>query len=176
MKKYFVFLLFLPVGSLFAQTSGVLKVSFSTSATELRNSTYAPRNCLAIWIEDQSGNFVKTLLSNAQKQRSYLTTWKESTTAAASRFNTVDAVTGATNDDHGLRNCSWDGMDFKGKLLPDGAYKLIMELTDINGAGRIYEITFKKGSNGFNQNLPDRTSFKSINLTWQPSIKSTASR
>ncbi|MBK8491329.1 MAG: hypothetical protein IPL49_10675 [Saprospirales bacterium] len=51
-------LLFLFAGALFSQTSGELSVTVTTSATP---GNFAPKNIVAIWIEDEAGNFVKTL-------------------------------------------------------------------------------------------------------------------
>ena len=47
-----------------AQTNGTLSVSVTTSST---GGNYAPRNIVAIWIEDSSGKLVKTLLAYAKE-------------------------------------------------------------------------------------------------------------
>jgi hypothetical protein len=174
MKKSIVFLtafLFAGLG-MFAQTKGVLKVTVTTAATGIAGRSYAPRNCLAIWIEDQSGKFVKTLLINAQVRKPQLNTWEASTDAAGSKYNAVDAITGATNSNHGVHICTWDGSDINGKPVPDGKYKILMELTDINGTGNCYSITFTKGNNGINKSLPDKTSFTAVMVEWAPTSKS----
>lgn len=73
-----------------SQTLGELEVSVSTAAT---GGNYAPRHVLAIWIEDDQGNFVKTLLSYASERRTHLNTWQASTNNAGTEYNTVDAIT-----------------------------------------------------------------------------------
>ncbi|MBK7407075.1 MAG: DUF2271 domain-containing protein [Saprospirales bacterium] len=125
-------LLFLFAGALFSQTSGELSVTATTSATP---GNFAPKNIVAIWIEDEAGNFVKTLLAYAQQRKTHLNTWQASTGAAGSEFNVVDAVTGATRTSHGTRSCTWNATHFSGNLVDDGTYKVWMELTDKNGTG-----------------------------------------
>jgi hypothetical protein len=157
--------------TIFTQTSGILKITVTTKATGLAGKNYAPRNCMAIWIEDQSGKFVKTLLTNAQQRRSDLNYWEASTSAAGSKFNVTDALSGATNNSHGTRTCTWDSRDVNGKLMPDGTFKVFMELTDIDDTGNCYSIAFKKGTKKINQLLPDKQSFTAVRLEWEPEVK-----
>ena len=100
-----------------AQTNGTLSVSVTTSST---GGSYAPRNILAIWIEDNSGKFVKTLLAYADKRKQHLNTWETSTTTAGSVYNSIDAITGATQSSHGTRVCSWNGTDYNKNAVADG--------------------------------------------------------
>ena len=150
-----------------AQTDGTLTVTATTSAT---GGNYAPKNIVAIWIEDQQGNFVKTLLAYAQNRRTHLNTWEASTTAAGIPFNTVDAITGATKTSHATRTCSWNGTDINGTLVADGSYRLRMELTDKNGTGNFSSFTFTKGLNPENQTPANVPSFSSISINWVPVI------
>jgi hypothetical protein len=155
--------------TIFAQTSGILKVTVTTKATGLAGRNYAPRNSMAIWIEDQSGIFIKTLLVNAQQRRMQLRRWETATNTAGYKYNAVDAVTGATNITHGTRTCSWNGTDLNGKVLPDGNYNIMMELTDIDGAGNIYAVPFNKNSKNVSFTPPDNSSFYAIKIEWEPS-------
>jgi len=150
-----------------AQTSGTLTVTATTSAT---GGNYAPKNIVAIWIEDNQGNFVKTLLAYAQNRRTHLNTWEASTTAAGSPFNAVDAITGATKTSHATRTCTWNGTDVNGMLVADGNYRLRMELTDKNGTGNFSTFTFTKGLNPENQTPANVPSFSSISINWVPVI------
>lgn len=86
-----------------AQTNGTLSVSVVISST---GGNFAHRNVLAIWIEDNIGKFVKTLLAYANSRKTHLNTWEASTTTAGSAFNSVDAITGATQSTHSTRTCS----------------------------------------------------------------------
>lgn len=148
-----------------AQTSGSLTVSVTTSNA---GGNYAPRNVIAIWIEDNSGKFVKTLLAYANSRRTHLNNWETTSTSAGVAFNTVDAVSGATQNSHGTRTCSWNGTDFSGKLVADGEFKLRMELTDKNSTGNISSFSFTKGSSNLILNPANVPSFSSISLSWKP--------
>lgn len=169
MKKiYFSLLLVFAIG-LFAQaqTSGDLAVSVSTSNA---GGNYAPRNIVAIWVEDSNGDFVKTLLAYAQTYKTHLNNWQ-----ASSSFNSVDAITGATKTSHATRTCTWDGTDVSGTLVADGTYKLCMELTDKNSTGNYSSYDFTKGTNEDNQTPGNQPSFSSVSIVWTPSSNSIAS-
>ena len=144
MKKIYstAFSIFFFAVSLFAQTSGELTVTVTTSTT---GGNYSPKNIVAIWIEDDAGNFVKTLLAYAQTRKTHLNTWQASTTAAGSPYNTVDAITGATKSSHGTRTCYWNASDVDGEIVIDGTYKIWMELTDKNSTGNFSSFSFVKG-------------------------------
>jgi hypothetical protein len=148
------------------QTNGTLSVSVKTSAT---GGSYAPKNIEAIWIEDSAGKFVKTLLAYASQRKGYLYTWIASTTAAGSVYNTVDATTGATQASHGTRTCTWNGTNWNRVAVPDGTYRLRMELTDKHSQGNLATVTFVKGKNVQNLSPANVPSFSSISVTWTPS-------
>lgn len=165
MKKilFTTVLVALSVALSFAQTNGTLSVSVVTSSA---GGNYAPRNIVAIWIEDSSGKFVKTLLAYANTRITYLNTWEAATTAAGSVYNKVDAVSGATQNSHGTRTCSWNSTDASGKLVADGTYTLRMELTDKNSTGNTFSVPFIKGPNSQKLSPADVPSFSSISLNW----------
>jgi len=148
-----------------AQTTGELSVTTTTSET---GGNYAPRNIVAIWIENDQGEFVKTLLAYAQNRKTHLNTWQASTTAAGTAYNTTDAITGATKSSHGTRECSWDGTDYNGLAVSDGAYYVWMELTDKNGTGNYSSFLFTKDENPSSQTPGGVPSFASISIDWQP--------
>lgn len=169
MKMFFLILVIFIfcVIQLQAQTSGILSVSVTTSST---GGNYAPRNIVAIWLEDTSGKFVKTLLAYAATRKQHLNTWETSTTTAGSIYNVVDALTGATQNSHGTRTCSWSGTDYTQKLVADGDYKLRMELTDKNGTGNIASFTFTKGPNAQKLTPANVPSFTAISLNWATTV------
>ena len=163
-KLLFVLLVFcFSVDLISAQTVGILSVSVATSST---GGNFAPKNIVAIWIEDNSGKFVKTLLAYADKRKTYLNTWEASTTTAGSAFNTTDAVSGATQPSHTTRACTWNGTDYNGKQMPDGDYKLRMELTDKNATGNIASYTFSKSTTEQKLTPADVPSFSSVAISW----------
>jgi hypothetical protein len=184
-KSILLFLFFMGVATIMiAQTKGVLTVSFTTKSAASTNMqtnfsgghggsrSYAPKNILAVWVEDNSGKFVKTLIINAARYKTFLTSWKNSTSAAGSVFNSVDALTGATNSNHGTRTSIWDGTDYEGKLVPDGTYKVCMELTETNSTGNFVSYTITKGKTADVQKPADMTSFSAILLKWEPGTSS----
>jgi len=143
------------------KTTGNLSVSFVSSTA---NGEYAPRNVVAVWIEDNSGLFVKTLLVNAQKRMRYLTNWLSNTPTG----DKVDAITGATSTTYGSLICSWNGTDASGTLVSDGVYKLCMELTDDNSTGNFSYFTFTKGTSVCLQTPANKPSFSHISINWTP--------
>lgn len=145
------------------QTSGTLSVSVSTKST---GGDYSPKNVMAVWIENNQGKFIKTLLVYGDKRKTHLNVWESSTSLAGSTFNSVDAITGATQANHRLRNCSWDGTDFNRMNVPDGDYKLRIELTDKNETGNVASLSFTKGPNSFKQNFSNTAGFSTVSLNW----------
>lgn len=151
----------------FGQTSGELSVNVSTSQFGGR---YAPRHIVAIWVEDESGNFVKTLVAYAQRYITHLNTWEASTNNAGSMYDRTDATTGATRNTHSPISTLWDGTNFTGSDVPDGNYRVCMELTDQNATGNYSYFNFTKGvvrQELFPANVP---SFSSISIIWAPDI------
>lgn len=81
----------------------------------------------AVWIEDRSGNFVKTIYvsgfsGHAKETQVRLPKWAES-----SEFLDVDAVTGASID-LGQNIFVWDLKDYSGRKVPPGEYKVKVEV------------------------------------------------
>ncbi len=167
MKQFAMLFLLLFAGvQLSAQTAGKLDVSVATSST---GGNYAPRNIAAIWIEDASGNFVKTLLAYADKRMQHLNTWEKATNAKGSMYNRIDAITGATQSNHGTRTCTWNGTDYNKALVADAKYYVCMELTDKNATGNFSKFEFTKGAS--NTVTPQNVaSFSSINIAWEASV------
>lgn len=102
---------------------------------------YAPRNIGAIWIEDSTGKFVKTIEVWAKTRARYLTRWK---TASAS--NVVDAVSGATLASHTTHDRTWNLQGLDHCKVQPGNYKVVVEETDSNATGPSLEIPFTIGS------------------------------
>lgn len=148
-----------------AQTSGKLNVSVTTSSA---GGNYAPKNIIAIWIEDASGNFVKTLLANAERRIEYLYTWKAATSNKGIQYNRIDAITGATLTSHGTRTCTWNGTDYNKNMVADGTYYVCMELTDKHATGNYSKFAFTKGANNL-VTPPNATGFTSVNIQWEAS-------
>lgn len=121
---------------------------------------------MAVWIENNSGKFIKTLLVYGNKRKTHLNVWESSTSLAGSTFNSVDAITGATQTNYALRNCSWDGTDFNRMNVSDGDYKLRIELTDKSETGNVASLNFTKGPNSYKLNSSNIPGFTSVSLNW----------
>ena len=141
-------------------TTTGLTVAVTTSAT---GGSYAPRNVVAIWIEDNAGKFIKTLTVYAQARDYDLTKWN-----TASGGNKVDAVTGATQSNVGIIYGTWNGKDAAGALVPDGTYKVCMELTDKGSTGNFSTFAFTKGTTAATVTPANVPSFSSISIKWVP--------
>jgi hypothetical protein len=141
-----------------AATTTLTKLSFSVTTATLRGR-YSPRNIYAIWVTDAQGKFVKTLAKFAAIRARYLSGWN-----AASRGNVVDAVTGATVASHGTRMATWNFTDVSKKLVPDGDYQLVVELTDADKAGVTTSIPFTKGPSAIKLTPPDQANFSGMSL------------
>lgn len=168
MKNIVVSIVFVSLLSLItvAQTTGELLVETTTSET---GGNYAPRNIVAIWIENEQGEFIKTLLAYAQTRKTHLNTWQATTTAAGTAYNTTDAITGATRTSHNTRFCTWDCTDYNGLIVSDGTYYVWMELTDKNSTGNYSSFAFTKDENPESQTPSNVPSFESISIVWEPS-------
>jgi len=152
--------------NLSAQTDGDLNVSTFTSET---GGNYAPRNIVAIWVENENGEFIKTLMAYAQDRKTHLNTWQAATAAAGTEYNTVDAITGSTRSSHATRDCMWNATDYNGNIVADGTYYLWLELTDKNGTGNFSSFSFTKGDMEELQTPIDVPSFGDISIHWYPS-------
>lgn len=114
--------------------SGTLTV---TIGTEELGGSFAPRNVAAIWIEDSTGKFVRTLGVRAKARIKYLSTWKDSQGSSE-----IDGVSGATRSNHAdPLIVTWDGkyVDTTKKMKKD-IYVIRGELTDHNGKGETFSL------------------------------------
>ena len=143
------------------KTAGSLSVSATTSTA---GGNYAPRNIAAIWVEDNAGIYVKTLIVNAKRYMRHLTNWL----AKNPNTEVVDASTGATSSDYGILTGTWNGTDAAGNVVADGTYRVCMELTDSNGTGNYAYFTFTKGAAADKQTPANKPSFSDISIAWTP--------
>jgi hypothetical protein len=153
-----------PVITSTVKTPGTLSVSLTTSTY---NGNYAPKHVLAIWIENGSGSFVKTLMVKAAARKQYLTNWLSSTSSG----NSTDAVTGATLSSHGTRTCTWNGTDVSGNVVYNGTYKLCMEFTENDKTGKFASFTFLKDSVSQSVSPTATSNFSGISINWTPTAQ-----
>ena len=103
-------------------------------------------NQYAVWIENEKGEFVKTLFITSyttkgrarggeQAKRGYIVrpacvpTWVKTSKAEEKTDVQLDAVTGATPQNGGIQTFTWDFTDENGKAVPQGTYKVKVEAT-----------------------------------------------
>lgn len=157
------FFCFHPVSEAQSYTDGIVSFQVTTVSNGV---AYAPRHVLAIWIKDGAGNFVKTRKVMAAAQKQHLVKW-----VANSSNNSIDAITGATLNQHITHTVSWDCRNLQGQIVPNGPYEVWIEYTSQNSAntgvaGPFYSYSFSKGTSPLNVTIPDQTYFKNMLLTY----------
>jgi hypothetical protein len=151
-----------PTTSTTATTTSTTGLTVSV-VTGTAGGNYAPRHVVAIWIENSAGEFVKTLTVYAQARAYDLTNWE-----SVSGGNSVDAVTGATQNSFGTITAHWNGTDIKNAVVADGTYRVCMELTDKSSTGNFSYYTFTKGTTAETQTPANAASFSNISIKWVP--------
>lgn len=144
-----------------AQTAGQLSVTVTTLTY---GGTYAPKHVIAIWVQNKTGVYIKTLLAYAATRKAYLSSWG---TATSSIYNTVDAITGATQSTHGTLNCTWNGSNLTGTVLGDDTYNVVMEMTE-GGNNKLLTIPIKKGTTQQIVTPGNVSGFSNITVKWIP--------
>jgi hypothetical protein len=105
--------------------AGSLQVTYQTQSVM---GLYAPKNCTAAWIETVDGAYVATLELAAALRKPGLVYFQEH--ACVEELG-PDVVASATLLDHKKPHMlEWSGVDFKGLPMPDGPYKLFIEVTE----------------------------------------------
>jgi flagellar hook assembly protein FlgD len=139
-----------------------------TVKTITNNSTYSPKNVLAIWIKDSQGNFVvsRKVMANARKQ--HLVKWN-----ASSGGNVVSAITGSTLSSHQTHTVTWDGKNASGVEVEDGIYQIWVEYTSTNSAsngnqGPFLTVEFDKGPAIQHVTPANATYYQNIVADWVP--------
>jgi MYXO-CTERM domain-containing protein len=128
--------------------AGTLSVTLTTTPNR---GNYAPRNVVAVWIEDAGGTFVKTIGRWAATRRSSLVAWTQKAGVDA------DAVSGATRANHTAPlTVTWNLKNRANLEVPDGTYTIRMELADRNSNvpadNHQGTFTFVKGPTSSTQN------------------------
>jgi hypothetical protein len=164
MKKFcpqvFTVILLIASAKAFPQPNGTVEFS----ATTIDNhATFSPKHVLAIWIEDESGSFVKSLEVMADKRIQYLYTWND-----VSKGDKTDALTGATLPEHRTENVTWDCTDTEENPVPDGNYRVLIEYTSAHEQGPLASFTFGKSDSAVSLQPDDETYFQDISLSYTP--------
>jgi len=121
---------------------------------------YAPKNIGAIWIERGDGTWVKTLKVWAGIRGRYLTAYR----SANKSLNKVDAVTSPTLRAFTGHLVGWNLSDVDGQEVPDGEYRVQVEVTDRDGKGETVTVPFTKTTPPFTSSVPDSEYFTDAEL------------
>jgi hypothetical protein len=121
--------------------TAMLRIDYTTVTLHGR---YAPKNCSAVWLETVEGRYVATLEIRAGLRRPGLAYWQDH---ACIDKPGPDVVTSATLADHTKPHMvMWSGHDFGGNLMPDGPYKLFIEVTESDKEpGELATFAIEKG-------------------------------
>jgi hypothetical protein len=135
-----------------------------TVATASLGGQFAPKNIVALWVEDSGGAFVKTLGVWAARRIGYLASWN-----ASSGGSTVDAVTGATRSSHaGSLSVTWNGKNAAGAAMSKDKYRLRGELTDRNGAGATFSQVIDASAGASTASTGPIAGFTSVSAAYAP--------
>lgn len=157
------------IGTTLAATAARADLTINVTTTP-NGGQFAPRNVVAVWIEDQAGTFVKTITRYANARKSHLVAW-----IAKAGANDVDAVSGATRQDHATPlTITWNLRDKLSGLVPDGTYTIRMELADSNSNTPAQNhqgtFTFVKGTAPQNQPGLSNGGFTNVTIDFQPVV------
>jgi hypothetical protein len=145
-----------------AQTAETAAKTDQQPGTLALTYTYKPKsgawsNQMAVWIENEDGKVVRTLMATRftaqggyQIREMSIPTWVKRSNLAQMDAKDVDALTSATPQG-GTHTLIWDGKDSKGQTVPDGSYKVFMEATLYKYSDELFTGSFTKG--GGDQNV-----------------------
>lgn len=149
---------------LFSQTSGSLSFSCSTTAP---SGDWGNKHVLAIWIENSENPsaFIKTKAKYGNED-DHLTSW-----VAKSGKNLVDAVTGSTLSSYATRSVIWDGTNVSSVVVPDGDYKIFIEMgwgKNKTSQHSVFSFTFTKGPNAVQLTPAGNENYSNVVVNWEP--------
>lgn len=157
-------------GGMSGETAGPKPTKLTaTITTKTQGGQYAPKNVGAIWIEDSSGKWVYTLdWWNSLLNAGWLSRYGKVKGPSFTFFDPKpgpDVVTSATLPMHKTHNVSWGLEGSSGSEVPDGDYKLVIELTEKEGDGQFQEIPFTKGAEPVTLMPADTQYYTGIKIT-----------
>jgi hypothetical protein len=133
-------------------TAGALTIAYTTQTVD---AFFAPKNCSAVWIETMTGAYVATIEVRCALRRPGLVYWQERGCTDPDGLG-PDVTTSATLKTHETTHeIEWTGLDFEGKGVPDGMYKLHIEITETDKEpGELNVVDIVKGPSPYTEPLP----------------------
>lgn len=140
--------------------AGSLQIEFTT----LDMGGFSHENhVLAVWVETEAVEFVKTQLVYADVRKSDLYTWNSN----PANGNEIDAITGATQLVHQTYTVLWDCRDLAGEMIPNGNYVVHLEMNNNHSQGPLAELEFSMDGSSFVLHPEDEEFFIDISLVYQ---------
>lgn len=137
----------------------VTACDFSVTTKPL-GGRYAPKNIGAIWVERDDGVWVKTLAVWARTRLRYLTSYL----AANTTRDKTDAITSATLRQHETHDVRWNLTDAAGETVPEGDYRIRVEVTDHDNTGEVLTVPFTKSDATLKLTPKENAHFADISL------------
>jgi len=152
-----------------AGTKGMLSVEYMTTVI---GEHWAPANVGAVWIEDAAGGYVKTIERWAALRVGSLYRWNEHACVAA--WPEMDVMAMATLPNHNtMHHAIWTTKDWKGNIVPDGTYRLFIEVTETElNYGPLAMYDFEKGTKSVTLMPPDKPPHKGLKISYEPTTSS----
>lgn len=146
---------------------------FEVTTKAVDDSRYAPRNIVAIWVEDASGKPVKVLAQLAGVMRRALTLYNQRVMPPTSLFGASpsldpDTITAATQRTYGTITVTWDMTDTQGLPVPDGVYTIFVECADGRVPPAVTSVELEKGPQAISIEIEDTDAFGPIRLSYTP--------
>lgn len=162
-QKKFIFVILaamlLSVIAVALSSKKAVKASVLEVSSNYQRQAGPGSNQYAVWIENEKGEFVKTLFVTSYTakgrsrgaepaKRGYIVrpacvpVWVKDSKAEEKTDMQLDAVTGATPQAGGVQTFTWDFTDEQGKAVPQGIYKVKVEATLIFDSDIVYTGTF----------------------------------
>jgi hypothetical protein len=136
------------------------------SLTIQQNQDMRDRPYMAVWVENDRGEHVATLVEWGNKEQfiSSLNNW---TRAIGNNMNLMRMVSRATRPT-GKFTFNWDGKDQAGKLLPAGIYKINVELASEHNGHSLGWATIACGNQPAQALISRTRLFDDILVTFSP--------
>jgi hypothetical protein len=149
-------------GAAGATSSGGLATLAFDVTTASQGGRYQPKNIGAIWVQDATGRFMKSLEVWAGIRSRYLTKY-----SAARGGMAVDVTASATLSGHRAHHATWNMKDRSGAAAAPGKYTLFVELTDADVTGKYTSVDFDTSLGPQTVNPPDASYYTNMKLQLQ---------
>jgi hypothetical protein len=154
--------------------SGTLSLSFSTSSPYAGPSFHEVDGMIpsygVVWIEDPARRYVKTLERWGLLFAAFDPWWYVVWTRRNCPPDTIDVVTGATQDDGSSHSLIWSGANIDGDIVPQGSYVLWFDLATLESHSvEPVQVPFELGDAQWTRHVPQMSFLKDLTLSFTPS-------